>query len=60
MNNNNDKKLASDFDKHLKYVMTQLSQEVNKEDIVAGKDIAILKAKRTLMDILVDKMAEYL
>ena len=49
MRNNNDKKLANDFDFHLKKILSSLEQEVKYHN----KDVAILKAKRSLLEILV-------
>lgn len=60
MKGNNDKQLASDFDKHLKRVLTQLSFDLKQEGAASNKDTSIIKAKKSLMDILVTKTVEYL
>jgi len=49
MRNNNDKKLAQDFDTHLKKTLTNLETEVKYHN----KDVSILKAKRSMVEILV-------
>ena len=47
--NNNDKKLASDFDNHLKKTLGSLENEVKYHN----KDVSILKAKRSMVEILI-------
>jgi hypothetical protein len=48
--NNNDKKMASDFDAHLKKVMGNLTNDITKQGL--NKNVAVLKAKKALIEIL--------
>ncbi len=61
-----DKQLAAEFDQHLQDVMSELSLEIESEDVTSstgsgiGKGGSIIKAKTKLMDILISKMGQYL
>lgn len=67
-----DKQLAEEFDLHLQDVMGQLSLEISEReqreqeeggsgsDHGLGKGGCIIKAKTKLMEILINKMGEYL
>lgn len=56
MINNNDKLLAQQFDNHLKNVMHQLAQDVNKD---TNKNLVIMRAKQSLLELLLSKIVEY-
>ena len=60
-----DKKLAEDFDQHLKKVMYSLSEKLNQviEDPIESqsqKACQILDTKRQLLQICFDKATEYM
>lgn len=64
-----DKQLAAEFDSHLQTVMGQLSMDIEQEEGGGaslesgeglGKGAHILNAKAKLMEILIEKMSEYL
>ncbi len=65
--NTTDKQLAEEFDQHLQTVMGQLSSEIESQDGHTiedqlegiGRGGCIIKAKTRLMDLLINKLAEY-
>lgn len=56
----NDKKLADDFDRHLKNVMTELNESITTDDPTHVKNANLLKAKYSLYEICFTKAVEYM
>ena len=56
----NDKNLADDFDRHLKNVMTELKESITTDDPSHIKNANLLKAKFSLYEICFTKAVEYL
>ena len=54
----NDKKLAEDFDQHLKRVMHTLSQSLGEDK--ADRQMVVVGVKKELIAVCEDKMGEYL
>lgn len=53
--------MASEFEKHLKETLNELSKHLNKENVtMSQKTLLILDAKFKLLSICWDKMNEYL
>ena len=57
---NNDKQLAEDFDRHLKNVMTELNESITTDDPSHIKSANLLNAKFSLYEICFTKATEYL
>lgn len=56
----NDKNLADDFDRHLKNVMTELNESITTDDPTHIKNANLLKAKFSLYEICFTKAVEYM
>jgi hypothetical protein len=56
----NDKNLADDFDRHLKNVMTELNESITTDDPAHVKNANLLKAKFSLYEICFTKAVEYI
>ena len=56
----NDKNLADDFDRHLKNVMTELNESITTDDPAHIKNANLLKAKFSLYEICFTKAVEYI
>lgn len=56
----NDKNLAEDFDRHLKNVMTELNESITTDDPNHVKNANLLKAKFSLYEICFTKAVEYM
>lgn len=56
----NDKNLADDFDRHLKNVMTELNESISNEGPAHIKNANLLKAKFSLYEICFTKAVEYM
>lgn len=56
----NDKNLADDFDRHLKNVMTELNESITTDDPNHIKNANLLRAKFSLYEICFTKAVEYM
>lgn len=56
----NDKNLADDFDRHLKNVMTELNESITTDDPKHIKSANLLNAKYSLYEICFTKAVEYM
>jgi Ca2+-binding EF-hand superfamily protein len=56
----NDKNLADDFDRHLKNVMTELNESITTDDPKHIKNSNLLRAKFSLYEICFTKAVEYM
>lgn len=60
LDEDNDKNLAEDFDRHLKNVMTELNESITTDDPKHIKNANLLRAKFSLYEICFTKAIEYM